>query len=509
MSDSDSEEEEEEDEEFKSVFNRLKKVEVKLFPSPPKTLLYEWLIDLLPRYFLKKYKVRRPKRLLLWKDVKKLLKCESVSRTGIFEKSFLACKCDNNKEKYFVSTVHLKVSDKELEDVWLPENPYKPNKFFLLLKELLISIKLNIFSGVKLVKKHGRMFPICNNFVKTFYVCRDLVTNGFSALKYVIIQERLHITLEQFVYTIENGIIVIENKLEKELNQYRKKRDSLVDRMDKEKNEEKKTKLEQQHIDVVEKILETEDEKLSLYDDIMTENITLAYFQIIYGLYCADSAFRLRHNDLHQTNVMVSIINDKDFDGFVFVVNKNLMFKFPKSFNYMVKIIDFNRSHIKRPADTHEHPSPKNKKLIDYILDLLSSFSFTIDGFTYNERLLVERNRGFSMFYKDFDMQRLHYGLTYFQHFENYKVKKRIDGMKDIMSLTAKPLSLFEKFKTRAGMYEYHLDLFKDPVFEKYRVKNVDWDKLNPKYTFIYSEINRVKIKESDYIDYDYLVCKQ
>jgi hypothetical protein len=410
---------ESDDEEFVSVLNKIGgRINKKVF--------YKWFIDILPDWLLKRYGVKRYGILMEWKKALQNLKCIKVVREGIFGKSFQECAC-NAKKQYFVSTVNLGSNSKLEKEVSIDKIPLGGlSQFHLFLKEILISIKLNLLSSYT-VEMYDKKFPICRNFVKTFHVSSFLQDED---LMYGMIQEKLDYTLHDYIFDFNEEV-----------------------------GKGKKSK-----------------------DDFFP-----IYFQIIYGLMCADRFMKFRHNDLHWKNLMILEINDKDFDGFTFIINKDLIYRLPKSCIYLVKFIDFNGSHFKKPEDHNKNTDKKVWELLEDILNSLTSFRYEYGEF---ERIKKEEREDEKHFRKQ-DITRIHRLINSVLHFKD------------------RPL-----FTKMYGDYQYRNDYFlfllKDlSTFQrKYRVRDtIDWDKLNPKYTFVFSEIDEKRIVEKMYINPNHILC--
>lgn len=398
-------------------------------------IFYKWLIDILPYSLLKKYKVKKYGIFLKpWESIISSLSCRKVIKKGMFGKYFYDCECEKFMKTYFISTVNMGMVSK-LDDLII-DNPTKEmifikRKFFLFIKEILISMKLNLLSSY-MIKKQNQKFPICRNFVETFYVSSYIENNDMF---YGVVQEKLDYTLYDFIQKF------------KEKPKFLKK---------KKKRTVKKKEIQRTINDFIP-----------------------IYFQLIYGLLCADMLMKFRHSDLHSQNVMISEIKDEDFNGFTFYINDNLIYQFPKSFNLLVKIIDFNRSNIIKPQDHKKNPDPKVVKLLDDLFNTLTGYW-----------LFVEKIK--EKHFKKLDMKTLHH-----------------DGVSDFLDIGDK--ELFKKFtdKTLQDRNDYYLILLKDPEFLKYRVKkkNIDFNKLNPKYTFVFEQPDEKYIVDTMYMNPNFKIC--
>lgn len=482
------------DDDFESVFPRLQKKEWRK-TKEREPMNYEWLIDILPDKLLKDNNVAKFGKIKDWMQIRTLFDCQEVIIEAYVKKLFFACLCKNSDRKYFVSYIklgHIKnfSSIRDIEYVKSVKGPVTTrvtyNRFLMTTKEIIIALKLSFLHN-----KIGR-FPICRNFVKTFYATKRVVNSKFG---YFVLQEELEMTLFEYVKVLKKELNDMTET--KSLKTHYKNHEILFKKYSNQQDDpntpnEMLSKLEHKK-DEQEELMKDITFKLEeIVHNYTYEKIMLCYFQIIYGFYVADEIFKeFIHGDLHPANVMISKIKDKDFDGFTFIVNKNLIFKLPKYFNLRVVIIDFNRSHIRHPVDY--------KKTDDY--GVYSMFSVLFDnlfGYYFDETAGVANNFTIEQRLKSkkrYDLQRLHYGIL---------LKKLKPGISYYLGM--RPTKLFDKFNDEKLMVDdnFYLNLLKDPEFKRYQVKNVK--NPSPKYTVEFQRLQKPMTNEM-YIDPNYIFC--
>jgi hypothetical protein len=482
------------EEKFESVFPRLPTTTTEKGGKLKETMNYAWLIDILPDDLLGMFKIERFGKIKDWIQIRKDFDCIKVKKYGFLKKLFFACLCKNVDKRYFVSytklgqissffSIWVSVIDPEFKELRLKKTEW--NTFLLTIKEIIISLKLSI-----LHKKVG-LFPVCTGFVRTFYVTRRVVNSNVG---YVMLQEELDMTLFEYVNELIVGLNNLdEYKLMK--NKYKKHKilfreysdeqddpntsDELLPELESKKNEQEEIMKE-----IIFKMNE-------LSHNYTYEKVLLCYLQIIYALYVADKVYKdFLHGDLHPANVMISKIKDKHFDGFVIIVNKNLILKLPRYFNLMVTVIDANRTHFRKPTDYKDTDNPAALELFNTFFEALFGYHFDENSTVVRETTIEEKLRP----KKRYDLKRLHYGIL---------LKEYKPGVMEYLKM--RPNKLFDKFKDEKMMLskDFYLNLLKDPAFEKYRVKKIDRKKLNPKYTVEFKMPPNLVVD----INPDYLFC--
>lgn len=145
------------------------------------------------------------------------------------------------------------------------------------------------------------------------------------------------------------------------------------------------------------------------------------YFQIIWALRVADKWFGFRHNDLHIGNVMITPIPKlyKNKNHY-FLIGKTLRFYIPEKWcPYIVKIIDFDRSHMNKPDEHLRHPESNKRILLSKVFDLLDEYTFEIgeDKFRFKQEVGNLSNRPRT------DLKRLHEDVSL--EFSKFDIKKK------------------------------------------------------------------------------------
>jgi putative sterol carrier protein len=466
-----SDDDDDDDEPFESVFTRLP---TKKGGELKETMNYAWLIDILPDELLDMYRLKRFGKIKDWLEIRKQFNCHEVKKYGFLKKLFLACLCKNINKRYFVSYTKLgKIKsyfglwvheiDENFPGLMIKKTTW--NRFIFAIKEILISLKLSILHN-----KVG-LFPVCTNFVKTFYASRRIVNSNVG---YITIQEQLDMTLFEYIKELIKGLNNLNeyDEMQRKYNEHVVLFKKYSDKQDDPTTpDELLPKLENKK-DEQEKLMKKIKYKMDEIEHNYThEKVMLCYLQVIYALYAAEKVYKeFIHGDFHPANVMIKKIKDKDFDGFVIIVNKNLIFKLPKWFNLRAVIIDFNRSYIRKQMDYKDVDNQN-------VMDLFTDFFETLFGHYFDENSsIVKMKTVYEKLNpkKRYDLKRLHYGIL---------LKKYKPGVMEYLKL--RPNKLFDKFKDENLMMseDFYLNLLKDPVFKKYRVKKIDRSKLNPKYT--------------------------
>jgi hypothetical protein len=378
-------------------------------------IFYKWLIDLIPFQLLQKFNAKKYHSIVPYYFVMNKLKCQPIKSKGIFKKKFFICKC--NEIKFYVAKLNLEFKEIDFKDIYNKQtNSVK--RYWDVLKELVISYNLNILSLRKSLYK-GNYYPISENFVKTIYITHE----GYK--KYCIIQERLKSTLYDFINKNVATLLQIKDH----------------DMYNKEKRK-------------VENFLK------------------IIYFQVIYALYCAHEVLGFIHNDLHLNNLMIKIIKDKDYNGQTYILDENTMFKIPKSFRFIVKIIDFNRSHISKPL-LNDQSSDNSIDLINRIINRMQKFSWSSKAKIYDAKI---RNLG-TFIFENIDIDRFHRGF--------YIGNKKSGGLIDLLPRNFfKNIPFFKevtKHKSKNIGFHYRSLLYND-YFKSLRVSKVD----TPNYVYVF-----------------------
>jgi len=299
--------------------------------------MYEWLLEIIPRYLYKMFKIVDPmikkikpfENIYPWTKIRNIFDLKILVNDTHFKRMISVFKCESgSKLNYFLKSYPLHF--KSIPN-FKHECGYKYPELPESLNEILISFRLNLLSTRQPYKKQE--FPICKNFCKALYITSNIHRLGYAKS-------------EELQKIFESDLYVFYEYFDESLDDYF---ETLFDELKKKPH----------------------DEKIIGFIKIF-KILQIVLCQLFYAFYTSE-IFNFRHNNLKLTNVMIH-----KFD-----TPKTLLFKFNEKViikiddcPFLVKITDFDKSTMSAPT---EHLINSNKERIELLNKLFNLVKFTND----------------------------------------------------------------------------------------------------------------------------------
>jgi hypothetical protein len=425
----------------------------------PKTNKYTWLEDIVTDEMKKKHYLFRRSSLVMYEEILRIFEKSSPCTFSDSEPGFRSERemyvCEHNKMEYLVSKFPLEEDemgwgDSGYEVLFVDET--KKNEIIRILREFVINKILNgLYDKYKYYR--GVSFPICHNFVRSYYVTTDKNRENFYS--------------------------VVENL------------DEISDYL-------------------------TINLKTSFTKKAAEDLFEIVYYivvQVLYALVCSHKLYKFKHHDLKLDNIMVTPITNKQFREMNLIFSDNVVLKFDDPPKFIVKIIDFDRSEINVPFDEAQirvkrflkHTIFSEMMYEDY--ENMEMFSTSIENFLYDE---IYGQKVYSGFFKDLRQQlRQQYDMSPI-YLSNSQILKQA---RFLINPTSKNLvKKIDSVKTHE-LPKSVIDELSNGILKDFAQLDIENDDEIQQFLYRYYIGNMKKIeKRSDFIDtvdcnYTYRFC--